>query len=126
MKTLHEAYNAVMRGPTEESKQEEKQKSMSYMLTIANELFDIGSRIKSGNITPNDAEYLIEASVEIEEIYNKYLSVWAAEKNGAQIIGRYFLLGVYLLLQWFLLKFLLSDNSVVLSIALSYNGYIIN
>lgn len=48
---------------------------MSHMLMIANELFDIGSRIKSNSTTPADAQYLIDASVEIEDIYNKYLSV---------------------------------------------------
>jgi hypothetical protein len=75
MKTLLEAYNQVAGGVTENSSSEEKQKSMSHMLSIANNLFDIGSRIKSNSTTPADAEYLIDASVEIEDIYNKYLSV---------------------------------------------------
>lgn len=53
----------------------EKQSTMSHMLAIAENLFEIGSRIKSKSVTVADAEYLIDASVEIEDIYNKYLSV---------------------------------------------------
>lgn len=69
---------------------EDKQGSMSHMLVTANELYDIGSRLLSvykelkdnkhvssdiKDILTKDGEYLIDASTEIEDIYNKYLSV---------------------------------------------------
>ena len=42
-----------------------------YLESIANELFDIGARINSGNVRPEDGNYLQEMSGEVEQLAAK-------------------------------------------------------
>ena len=88
---LEEAYGEVsFFRDKEEQPKDEKQQSMSYILKMSEDLNDIGSRLSSAyralksnnnvddqikNMLAKDGEELVVMSSEIEDIYNKYLSV---------------------------------------------------
>lgn len=73
-----------------EAPKDSRQESMSYILKMSDDLNDIGSRLSSAyralkanknvddqikNMLAKDGEELVAMSSEIEDIYNKYLSV---------------------------------------------------
>ena len=88
---LEEAYESVSFFKDKpEPPKDERQQSMSNVLKMSYDLNDIGSRLSSAyralkqnnkvdddikNILAKDGEALVAMSSEIEDIYNKYLSV---------------------------------------------------
>ena len=90
-KSLNEAYEEVSFFKDKpEPPKDERQKSMSHVLKMSYDLNDIGSRLSSiyrsliknesvdqeiKNALAKDGEMLVAMSSEIEDIYNKYLSV---------------------------------------------------
>lgn len=90
-KTLSEAYESVSFFKDKpEPPKDERQQSMSHVLKMSYDLNDIGSRLSSAyralkqnnkvddeikHMLAKDGEALVAMSSEIEDIYNKYLSV---------------------------------------------------
>lgn len=90
-RTLSEAYESVSFFKDKpEPPKDERQESLSHILKMSYELNDIGSRVSSAyrhlkdnemvdddikKMLAKDGEDLVMMSSEIEDIYNKYLSV---------------------------------------------------
>jgi hypothetical protein len=72
---LEQAYNRIHESePGEEGSDLETVSNFDdarYLESIANELFDIGARINSGNIRPEDGDYLQEVAGDVESLAAK-------------------------------------------------------